>query len=204
MGNRSFPFNACIRLDLVAKEFNFVAHGFVEVVDIRCMMGQFCRTFHGKDVCRARSLQGVTKALVRIVRTMSRISADDSVKSLLFLDNAHAIDKYKWKSRWKTKLAPLARCASFPVSFWASDNLKQRRLRCQLELSRLRTSWSYLAGIAMVSLLVSMMSPNVVCFGPITSSNHLSIARGHCLTATSSLPITTNIASIVAARTIFI
>jgi hypothetical protein len=46
VGNRSFPFNAGIRLELVAKEFDFVAHGFVDVVLIRCMMGQFCRTFH--------------------------------------------------------------------------------------------------------------------------------------------------------------
>ncbi len=48
MGNRSFPFNARIRLDCVAKEFDFVVHGFVDVVLIRCMMGQFCRTFHCK------------------------------------------------------------------------------------------------------------------------------------------------------------
>jgi hypothetical protein len=77
-----------------------------------------------KDGCQARSLQGVMKALVRITRTMSKNSADDLVKSLLFLDNAYAIDKYKWESRWNTQLAPLARRASFPVSFWASDTLK--------------------------------------------------------------------------------
>ncbi len=53
-------------------------------------------------------------------------------------------------------------------------------------------------------LLVLMMSPNMVCFGPITSSNHLSMARGHRLTATSGLPITTKMTLIVAARTIFI
>jgi hypothetical protein len=137
-----------------------------------------------KDVCWVRSLQGVTKALVHIARTMSLNSADASVRSLLFLNNAHANDKYKWESRWKTQLAPLARCARFPVSFWASDTLKQRRLGCQIELSRLKTSWRYLAGIPTVSLLVSIMSPNMVCFGPITSSIHLSMARGHCLTTT--------------------
>jgi hypothetical protein len=138
-----------------------------------------------KDVCQARSLQGVIKALVHIARTMSWNSADDSVKSLLFLDNAYAIDEYKWESRWKTQLAHLARHASFPVSFWASDTLKQRQLGCQVELSRSRTSWRYLAGIARVSLLVSMMCPIMVYFGPITSSNHSSMARGHCLTVTS-------------------
>jgi hypothetical protein len=58
--------------------------------------------------------------------------------------------------------------------------------------------------MATVSLLVSMMSSNMVCFGPITSSNHLSMARGHCLTATLGTPITTKMALIVAARTIFI
>ncbi len=46
MGNGSLPFDARIRLDLIAKEFDFVAHGLVDVVLIRCMMGQFCRTFH--------------------------------------------------------------------------------------------------------------------------------------------------------------
>ncbi len=46
MGYRSFLFNAGMRLKLVAKEFDFVAHGFVDVVLIRCMMGQFCRMFH--------------------------------------------------------------------------------------------------------------------------------------------------------------
>jgi hypothetical protein len=100
------------------------------------------------------------------------------------------------------QLAPSVRRASFPVSFWASETLKQRQLGCQVELSRLRTSWRYLAGMAMVSLLVSMMSPNMVCFGLITSSNHLSMARGHCLTVTSGLPITMKMVSIIAARTI--
>ncbi len=157
-----------------------------------------------KEVCRVRSLQGVTKALVRIARIMLQNSADDSVGSLLFLDNSYAIDKYKWESRWNTQLAPLARCASFPVHFWASDTLKQRQIGCQVELSRLRTSWRHLDGMAMVSLLVLMMSPNMVCFGRITSSNHLSMARGHCLTATSGSPITAKMALIVAARTIFI
>ncbi len=112
-----------------------------------------------KDVCQARSLQGTTKALVRIARTMSWNSTDDSVKSLLLSVNAYAIDEYKWKSRWKTQLAPLVRCASFPVSFWAYDTLKQCQLGCQVELSRLRTSWRHLAGIATVSLLVSMIVP---------------------------------------------
>jgi hypothetical protein len=93
-----------------------------------------------KDVCQARSLQGVTNALVCIARTMFWNSADDLVRSLLFLDNAYAIDEYKWESKWNTQLAPLARHASFPVSFWASDTLKQRQLGCQVELSSLKTS----------------------------------------------------------------
>ncbi len=61
---------------------------------------------------RARSLQGVMKALVGIARTMSQNSADDLVRSLLSLDNAYAIDECKWESRWNTQLAPLARRAS--------------------------------------------------------------------------------------------
>jgi hypothetical protein len=44
----------------------------------------------------------------------------------------------------------------------------------------------------------------MVCFGQITSSNHLSMARGHCLTTTLGSPLTTKMALIVAARTIFI
>ncbi len=101
-------------------------------------------------------------------------------------------------------ISSLGKTIGFPVSFWASDTLKQCRLGRQVELSRSRTSWRYLAGIARVSLLVLMMSPTMVCFGPIISSIYLSMARGHCMTATSGLPIPTNIALIVAARTIFI
>jgi hypothetical protein len=59
----------------------------------------------------------VTNELVCIARTMFRNSADDSVRSLLFSNNAYAIDEYKWESKWNTQLAPLARRASFPVSF---------------------------------------------------------------------------------------
>ena len=48
MGNRHFLFDAKIRHELAAKEYNFIKHGFVDVVMIRCMMGQFCRMLHGK------------------------------------------------------------------------------------------------------------------------------------------------------------
>ncbi len=30
------------------KEFDFIVHGFVDVILIRCMIGQFCHTLHGK------------------------------------------------------------------------------------------------------------------------------------------------------------
>ncbi len=63
MGNGSFPFDARIRLELGAKEFNFVAHGFVDVVLIRCMMDQFCLMFHCKGCMPgkflARSNEGI-------------------------------------------------------------------------------------------------------------------------------------------------
>jgi hypothetical protein len=52
-----------------------------------------------QEVFYARSLQGVMKALVCIAKTMSRNSADDSVRSLLFSDNAYAINEYKWESK---------------------------------------------------------------------------------------------------------
>ena len=108
------------------KEFNFVVHGFVDVVLIRCMISQFCLTFHCKGCMPGEVLARSNKGIVRIARTMSLNSADDSVRSLLFSDNAYAIDEYKWESRWNTQLAPSARRASYPVSFWASDTLKQR------------------------------------------------------------------------------
>jgi hypothetical protein len=102
-----------------------VTHGFVDVVLIRCMMSQFCCRLHGKGCVPGKVLTKGTKVLVCIARTMSWNYEDDSVKSLLFLDNEYAIDKYKWESRWNTQLNPSASCAIFPVSFWASDTLKQ-------------------------------------------------------------------------------
>jgi hypothetical protein len=63
MGNRHFPFDAWIRLELVAKEFNFVTHGFVDVVMIRCMMGQFCHTFHGKGCVPGKVLARSNKGI---------------------------------------------------------------------------------------------------------------------------------------------
>jgi hypothetical protein len=97
VGNRSFPFDARIKLELVTKKIIFVTHGSDDVVLIICMMGQFCRTFHCEGCVPGKVLQGVTKALVCIARTMSLNSADYSVRSLLFLGNAYAIDKYKWE-----------------------------------------------------------------------------------------------------------
>ncbi len=126
------------------------------------MMGQFFRTFHCKGCVPGKVLARSNKGIGSYCKNNSWNSADDSVKSLLFSDNAYAIDEYKWESRWKTQLVPLARRAPFPVRFWASDTLKQRCLGCQVELSRSRTLWRYLAGITMVSLLVLMMSPNMV------------------------------------------
>ncbi len=63
MGNRCFPFNAWIRLELVAKEFNFVMHGFVDVLMIRCMMGQFCRTLHGKGCVPSKVLARINEGI---------------------------------------------------------------------------------------------------------------------------------------------
>ncbi len=155
------------------------------------------------EVCRARSLREVKKNPVSIERRMSRSSCDDSINNLLFSARAYAMDEYKWESRWNTQLAPSARRANFPVSFWASDTLKRRRFGCQAESSRSQTYVRYLMGIATMSRFVLMMSPRPICLGPITSSFHLSIARGHCLTESLGLPITVKIASIIAARTIF-
>jgi hypothetical protein len=63
MGNRRFPFDALIRLERVAKEIIFVMHGFVDVVLIRCMMGQFCRMLYGEggvpDKVLTRSNEGI-------------------------------------------------------------------------------------------------------------------------------------------------
>jgi hypothetical protein len=148
-------------------------------------------------------LAGSKKAPVCIDRTMSWNSCDDYINNLLFSVRTYVMEENKWESRWKTQLAPSARRANFPVSFWAWDTLKQRRFGCQAESSRVQTSVRYLIGIATVSQLVSMMSPRPICLGPITSSFHLSIARGHCQTESLSSPITVKIASIIAARPIF-
>ncbi len=152
------------------------------------------------EVCRARSLQEVKKAPVRIERTMSRNSCNDSINNLLFSTRAYAMEEYKWESRRKTQLAPSARRANFLVSFWALDTLKQRRFGCQVESNRVQTSVRYLIGNATVSRLVSMMSPRPISLGSITSSFYLSIARGHCQTESLGSPITTKIALIIAAK----
>ena len=96
-------------------------------------------------------LAGSKKAPVCIERTMSRNSCDDSINYLLFSARAYAMEEYKWESRWKIQLAPSARRANFPVSFWASDTLYQRLFGCQAELNKSRTSVRYLMGIATVT-----------------------------------------------------
>ncbi len=91
---------------------------------------------------------------------------------------------------------------NFPVSFWASDTLKQCQLGCQVEFSRLSTSLRYLCGMATVSLLILMIRPSIICLGPMTTSSNLSMTRGHCLATTSGSPITTKIALITVAKTV--
>ena len=65
-----------------------------------------------------------------------------------------------------------------------------------------RTSLTYEHGMATVSRFVSRMRPRLVWTGPTTISTHLSRASGHCRTAVSGSPITTNIASMRAAKAI--
>ncbi len=117
------------------------------------------------EVCHTRSLQEVKKAPVCIERMMSRNSCDDSINNLFFSARVYAMEEYKWESRWKTQLAPSARHANFPVSFWASDILKRQQFGYQVESSRAQTSLRYLIGIAIVSQFVSMMSPRPICLG---------------------------------------
>ncbi len=154
------------------------------------------------DVCRARSLHGVMN-VPEIAKIISRNSCKVSDRRRLFSDKAYAIEEYKWESRWKTQLVPSVSRASLPVSFWASDTLKQRRCGCQVESSRFNTSVRYLIGINTVSQMVSIIEPRTVCRGLMTYSLHLSIAKGHWRTCSSGSPITTNIASIIATSTIF-
>ena len=92
------------------------------------------------EVCRARSLQEVKKAPVCIKRMMSQNYCNDSINNLLFSVRVYVMDEYKWESRWKTQLAPSARHANFPVSFWAFDTLNRRWFRCKAELGRSQTS----------------------------------------------------------------
>ncbi len=63
MGNRRFPFDAQIKLELVAKEFDFVMHGSVDDVLIRCMMGQFCHMLHGKECVLRKVLTRKSKGI---------------------------------------------------------------------------------------------------------------------------------------------
>jgi hypothetical protein len=63
MGNGHFPFDARIKLELVVKEFDFVTHGSVDVVLIRCMIGQFCRMLHGKGCVPSEVLTRSSKGI---------------------------------------------------------------------------------------------------------------------------------------------
>ena len=144
------------------------------------------------------------KAPVFSPMIISRNSQDDSSRRALLSDNAYAMDEYKWDSRWKTQFAPSARRANFLVSFCASDTLKQRRFECHVVSSNFNTSWRYFSGMETIILSVSIMRPRIICQGPMINSDHLSIANGHCLTNSLGSPMTTKIASIIAASTIFI
>ncbi len=64
MGNGHFPFDAQIKLELVAKEFDFITHGSVDVVMIRCMMGQFCRMLHGEGCVPSKVLTRSSEGIV--------------------------------------------------------------------------------------------------------------------------------------------
>ena len=119
-------------------------------------------------------------------------------------DNAYAIDEYRCDNRWKTQFAPSARRAYFPVSFCASDTLNRCRLECHVVFSKFNTSLRYLSGMETIILSVSMMRPRMICRGLMIKLAHLSIANGHCLTNSLGSPMTTKMASIIAARTIFI
>jgi hypothetical protein len=63
MGNWHFLFNAQIKLELVAKEFNFVMHGSVDVVLMRCMMGQFCHMLRGEGCVPSKVLTRSSKGI---------------------------------------------------------------------------------------------------------------------------------------------
>ena len=63
MGDGCFPFDAQIELELVTKEFDFLTHGSVDVVLIRCMMGQFCHMLHGKGCVPSKVLTRSSKGI---------------------------------------------------------------------------------------------------------------------------------------------
>ncbi len=44
-------------------EFDFIMHGFVDVVLIRCVMGQFCRMLHGKGCVPGKILTRSNKGI---------------------------------------------------------------------------------------------------------------------------------------------
>jgi hypothetical protein len=63
MGNRCFPFDARIRLELVSKEFNLVMHDSVGVLLIGCMMGMFFRMLHGERCVPGKVLTRSNKGI---------------------------------------------------------------------------------------------------------------------------------------------
>jgi hypothetical protein len=63
MGNGRFPFDALFELELVVKEFDFIMHGFVHSVLIRCMMGQFCHMLHGEGCVPSEVLTRSSKGI---------------------------------------------------------------------------------------------------------------------------------------------
>ena len=159
--------------------------------------------FSANDMCLFWSLAEHGKAPVRRHSTTSQKSCDDSERRRLFSASKCAMDAYKWVIRWCTQGAPSARWPSLPVSCCASLTMNERQFLCQVASMMALTSFTYEFGMATVRRFVSRMRPSIVFTGPAIISIHLSRASGHCRMAVSGSPMTTNIASMRAARAIF-
>ena len=154
-----------------------------------------------KDMFQAWSFNKQRNESVRRDSTMSRNSFGNHVSSCLFTANACAMDSYKCVRRWSTQVTLSARCPSFPASCCASCTIKDQQFTCQGMLIKSQSLETYFLGMATLRLFVLMIRPSIINIWPTTSSNHLSMARGHCQSAVSGSPITTKIASMSAAST---
>jgi hypothetical protein len=142
-GNRRFPYNARIRLKLVVKKIHFVMHGYVDIVLIRCMMGQFCRMLHGKGGVPGKVLTRSNKSIAlyckNYCKTLQMTQSGVSCSRRMHMQLTNTNQKADGIPNGLPRQDVLVfQCASGLLTL--TDTLKQCQLGSQVELSRSRTS----------------------------------------------------------------